>query len=123
MKRLRLLIVDDERHFADALAERLELRGFEARTAYDAAQALEVLASVEFDVVLLDLRLPDRPGADVLREMPGLGASARTVVLTGHGSDEDYQECMGLGAKDFLHKPIAIRELSEVLLRVHKEGA
>ena len=110
-----VLIVDDERGFANMLAKRLALRGFTCTVAYDGSSALDLLAETAFSSVVLDLRLPDLTGTEVLVRARARLPSLPVVILTGHGSDEDEKECRRLGAVAFLHKPVELAQLVSVL--------
>ena len=110
MKHFDLLIVDDERRYADMLAKRLELRGCFSQVCYSGREALEMIASKSFSIVILDLYLPDIYGTEVLRKIRADQSKVPVIVLTGHGTEKDRQECMQLGAYDFMHKPLDIEK-------------
>ncbi|MFH1913034.1 MAG: response regulator [Pseudomonadota bacterium] len=119
---MRVLLVDDEIGFVEALAERLLLRGFRPVVALDATQALRALEAESFDAMVLDLRLPDASGTDVLRHARRHCPGMAVHMLTGHGTDQDRELCMGLGAVSFVNKPIGAEKLA-LLLRGGEEGA
>ncbi len=111
MKRSDLLIIDDERRFADMLARRLELRGCSCSVSYSGKEGLDRLERSSFVLIVLDLRLPDMYGTDVLREIKARSPETQVVILTGHGSEKDRTECMEGGALDFFNKPLEIDRL------------
>jgi DNA-binding response OmpR family regulator len=115
MAAIRVLLVDDEQELVSALAERLDLRGFETHGVTDGATALERLRSEPFDVVLADVRMPGLGGLDLVRtinaERPGLPV----VLLTGATSAVDAASGTTLGAFDYLVKPVKIDDLVRVL--------
>ncbi|WP_285907685.1 response regulator [Pseudodesulfovibrio pelocollis] len=119
---MRILLVDDEFGFVEALAERLLLRGFRPVVALDASQALRALEAESFDAMVLDLRLPDGSGADVLRHARRHCPAMAVHMLTGHGTDQDRELCMGLGAVSFINKPVSVEKLA-LLLRGEEEKA
>ncbi|HBP21300.1 MAG TPA: sigma-54-dependent Fis family transcriptional regulator, partial [Planctomycetes bacterium] len=82
----RLLIVDDEAPLRRALARSLRREGYEVNEAEDGERALLLLEQGEYEVVLLDLRMPGRPGLEVLREIKQRWPLTEVIVLTGHGS-------------------------------------
>ena len=114
-KPIRVLLVDDERQFVEALAERLQLRGFETLVAHDGPPALELLEQDLVRLVVLDLRMPEMDGLEVLRRIKERWPETRVIIATGHGDEEDRRKCMSLGAFAFLSKPLDIKELSRLL--------
>jgi DNA-binding NtrC family response regulator len=110
-----VLIIDDERTFADTLAKRLSLRGVDCRVAYYGRTGLALIQETHFTGVVLDLRLPDIEGADVLLRIVQTQPDLPVVVVTGHGNDKDEQKCMEIGATAFLHKPVDLNQLVRLL--------
>jgi DNA-binding response OmpR family regulator len=115
MDALRILIVDDEEELVSALEERLYLRGFQAKGVTTGEKALAHLANEPCDVVLLDVKMPGLGGLDVLKTIKEGTSSPQVILLTGHSSVQDAEKGMGLGAFDYLMKPIQIDELIGVL--------
>ncbi|MBU1229902.1 MAG: response regulator [Proteobacteria bacterium] len=112
-----VLLVDDERDFADLLAERLQARGFAVRTAYDAEEALRLAAGHDLDVAVLDVNLPGMNGLDLLRELKLLRPQAEALMLTGQNDLATAVLGMKLGATDYLVKPVPIEGLVEAIGR------
>ncbi|HWR03901.1 MAG TPA: response regulator [Humidesulfovibrio sp.] len=112
-----VLLVDDERDFADLLAERLSARGFQVQTAYDGEEALRLAAVHELDVAVLDVNLPGIDGLAVLRELKKLKPQAEALMLTGQMDLATAIMGMKLGATDYLVKPVPIERLTEAILR------
>jgi two-component system NtrC family sensor kinase len=112
-----VLLVDDERDFADLLAERLQARGFQVRTAYDGEEALRLAAEHELDVAVLDVNMPGLDGLSVLRELKKLKPQAEALMLTGQRDLATAILGMKLGATDYLVKPVPIEKLTEAILR------
>ena len=112
-KKMKVLIVDNEIEFASTLAERLRLRKIEAESAFSGEEGLAAAASFRPDVMILDLRMPDMGGLDVLARVKSLDPSIEVILLTGHGSFEDGISGMELGAFDYLVKPIDLVQLLE----------
>ena len=83
---LRVLVVDDEEVIRDVLESVLEREGWKVATAENAREALDLFESDAFDVVLLDLMLPDRPGLEVLRDMRRRDPDAVVVIVTAYSS-------------------------------------
>jgi DNA-binding response OmpR family regulator len=115
MDALRILIVDDEDELVSALEERLNLRGFQAKGVTTGEEALAHLADRPCDVVLLDVKMPGLGGLEVIKRIKEKTPSPQVILLTGHSSAQDAERGMGLGAFDYLMKPIKIDELVRVL--------
>lgn len=113
MKKYKILVVDDEEEFATTLAERLVLRGMNARTAFDGHAALEQLEQELPDVVVLDVMMPGISGLSVLQQIKEKWPQVGVILLTGRGSTQNGIEGMHLGAVDYLMKPIDIDELMD----------
>ena len=111
MKKLKLLLVDDEKDFVNTLAERLELRGFQVQTALDGESALKIIENDPPQVVVLDVLMPGLSGLDVLQQMKARVPQIPVILLTGRGSATEGAEGMQLGAYDYLMKPINIDNL------------
>jgi DNA-binding response OmpR family regulator len=110
---IRVLVVDDEEDFLEALVTRLELRGMDVRGVTSGDEALETLAGRSFDVVVLDIKMPGMDGIDVLRTIRREHAGTAVLVLTGHASQELREEGRGLGAFDYLIKPVKLETILE----------
>jgi two-component system response regulator TctD len=108
---MRVLLVEDEREMAAWLQRALAQSGFVPEHAHDAASAEHLLAGGEFDVVIMDLRLPDKHGLVLLREMRSRGDITPVLILTAQGGLQDRVRGLNLGADDFLSKPFALEEL------------
>ncbi len=113
-----LLIVDDERVLVRELSRSLAAEGHEVRTAGTGAQAIEANRLRPPDLVLLDLRLPDRSGIEVLRELRGLDPGLPVVLMTAHGSVRDAVKAMHEGATDYLQKPLDLDEVALLVERI-----
>jgi len=118
MKQYYLLIVDDEKRFADMLAKRLSLRGCHCDICYNGQQALDLVRKKNFFLILLDLHLPDIYGTEVLAGIKAISAQTPVIILTGHGTEEDRRTCMQQGAYAFWHKPLVIDGLMATLAQI-----
>jgi DNA-binding NtrC family response regulator len=105
-----VLIVDDERNIQVTLARALSLEGYATYTAGTGQEALEKIASLPVDLVLLDVKLPDLDGLAVLEKALQTRPGLPVVVMSGHGSIETVRQAFKLGAFDYLEKPIGERE-------------
>lgn len=107
----RVLIVDDEEQFVDALSERLAIRDYDITTSLNGEDALEKIKQYNYDVVILDVAMPGTDGIEVLRKIKKLKPLTEVIMLTGHGTVETAIEGMKLGAFDFLIKPCKTEDL------------
>ncbi len=117
----KILLVDDEREFVQTLSERLIMREMGSAVAYDGASALEMIAEHEPEVMILDLKMPGIDGIEVLRRVKKMNPDIEVIILTGHGSDVDREECMRLGAFAYLQKPVDIEKLSETIKQANEK--
>ena len=105
-----VLVVDDEAEIRTSLEEILSEEGYAVASAATAAEALVLIEDAPYDVVLLDIWLPDRDGLDVLSDIHALDAEKRpeVVIISGHGTIESAVKATKLGAYDFLEKPLSL---------------
>ncbi|MGD9244859.1 MAG: response regulator, partial [Desulfobacterales bacterium] len=102
---VKVLLVDDEKDFVETLAQRLEVRDFDVKTALDGDEALGLIREFEFDVVVLDVLMPGKDGIQTLREIKDLKPLITVIMLTGNATVDTAIEGMRLGAYDYLMKP------------------
>ena len=107
----RVLIVDDEEEFVQALSERLKIRDYDVTTSLAGSGAIDEIKRYNFDVVILDVLMPGTDGIDVLRTIKNLKPLIEVIMLTGHATVETAIDGMKLGAYDFLLKPCETEEL------------
>ncbi len=110
---IRVLLVDDEKEFIDALAQRLEIRGFEVKTVYSGLEAIKIIPDLDFDVVVLDIKMPGMEGLEVLGKIKNIKPEVEVVMLTAHGSLEEAMQAMKKDAHDFIMKPASIDVIIE----------
>ena len=103
---MSLLVVDDDRLFCDRLARALSSRGFTARTAMSVAEALEAIKTAPPAFAVIDLKLGDGSGLDVIHALKVKRADARGVILTGYGAIATAVTAVKIGAFDYLAKPV-----------------
>ena len=114
---IEVLVVDDERPTRILMERELPQSGCKVVAVPSGEEALEVLSRQEFDVVLLDLKMPGLGGVETLRRLRTSGVTAEVVVLTGHPDVDTAIEAMKLGAYDYLTKPFKLSEVEAVLRR------
>lgn len=120
MSGARVLIVDDEERYRSTLAKLLRAGGQQPTVAPDALQALDLLAKEEFDVVLLDIKMPGMDGVEALKRIKALGCAVEVIILTGHASVDNAVEIMKYGAFDFLLKPCPTQEILDKISLAHE---
>jgi two-component system, OmpR family, response regulator len=111
MENLKILLVDDEEEFVTTLAERLELRGLQARAALNGEIALQMIEADIPQIVILDVMMPGLGGLEVLKRIKAQHPQIAVILLTGRGSEKEGVKGMHLGAFDYLMKPLNIEEL------------
>ena len=117
---IKLLIVDDETRFLNAIAQRLGKRGFDVRTASSGAEAIDLARHEKFDIALLDLKMPGMDGGEVLDKLKGEHQFLEAIMLTGHGSLESAVDLTKRGAFSYLPKPYELEKLIEVLKEAYE---
>ena len=115
------LIIEDEPSLARNIRDYLEVDGFDARVCADGETGLRMLESFRPDVVVLDFKLPDMDGLEVLRRVKSKAGDAKVVMLTGHSSVQTAVEAIKLGAYEYLAKPVVLSELKRVVDRAIEE--
>ena len=113
---IRLLLVDDEVGYLEVLGKRLRKRDFDVTTARSGAQAIRIARDHDFDVAVVDLKMEDMDGIELLKILRRMMPELQVIMLTGHGSERAARDGLSLGAFDYLLKPI---DLEALLERVH----
>lgn len=117
---MRFLVVEDEQRIADFLKRGLESAGYAIDTAQDGKSAIDMIHATDYDLIILDMMLPDMDGLRVLERVRNRKASPPVLILSARGSVDDRVKGLELGADDYLVKPFAFVELLarvRVLLR------
>jgi DNA-binding response OmpR family regulator len=108
---MKLLVVDDEKAMADAIRDNLDFEGYQTTTAYGGLQALDCLQADKYNLVILDIMMPDMDGFDVLSKLRKNNDNTPVIFLTARSSEADKLRGLGLGADDYVVKPFSILEL------------
>lgn len=108
---MRILLVEDERDLAEAVAEGLDFDGYSVEIASDGIRASELLAYEKFDLVLLDLNLPGKDGIDILQNLRSHDTETKVLVLSARDAVENRVKGLDAGANDYLVKPFDFAEL------------
>lgn len=106
-----ILLVDDELVFTKNMSKLLNSRGYRVTAVNSGDAAIHELQKQDFDVVVLDLKMPGMDGLTTLKEIKKLDLFTQTLILTGHGSIDSALEAIKLGAYDYLTKPCEIDDL------------
>lgn len=118
--RIRLLLVDDEEGYVNVLANRLIKRNFAVTKAFSGGEAIRAVRRQDFDVAILDLKMEDMDGIEVLKIFNQMELDMQIIMLTGHGSQEAAREGMRIGAFDYLTKPCELQDLIEKINDAHQ---
>jgi DNA-binding response OmpR family regulator len=114
-KKIKVLVVDDEEIVRESLQEWLGAYGFDVSTAEDGMQALGLIHDQEFDVVILDIGLPDMEGTEVLKEAREFRPELKAIILTAYPSKKTTIEAVKLGAAEYLVKPFEPEHLVGII--------
>lgn len=122
MKSYSVLLVDDEAELVYTLAERLVFRGIDAAAETHGTAVLKILGQREFDIVVLDVKMPDISGIELLKSIRKNFPHVQVILQTGRGSSEESQIGMKEGAFDYLVKPVDIDILIEKMNQALKRS-
>ena len=117
----KVLLVDDEQDFLEALAERMRARGMNVSTTASAAEAVKMAEAEGYDAVVLDLKMPGMDGLEVLSAIKARNPDIQVILLTGHATLQKGIEAMKLGAMDFIEKPADIQVLTEKIKQAQSQ--
>lgn len=112
MAKIRVLIVDDEEELVSILVERLRFRGYEAVGVLGGNEAIAKALVQEFDVAVIDVKMPEINGIETLRRLKKIKPSLKIILLTGHRAEDEGEEGLAEGAFDYLIKPVNIEDLT-----------
>jgi len=121
MNSVRVLVVDDEELFRRSIGKELNRMGYSVRTAETSHKALSELRSFPPDVVLLDIRLPDQDGLELLRTIKDLDPSIEVIMLTASGGIDTVGSCMRAGAYHYLLKPATLTEIDTIIQKAYEK--
>jgi len=112
---IRLLLVDDEIGYLEVLSKRFRKRNIDVTTASTGQQAIQLLRRNDFDVAVVDLKMTDMDGIEVLKVFKKMDPELAIIILTGHGSEQAAREGIEQGAFDYLTKPCDLQSLLDVI--------
>ena len=108
---MRLLVVEDEKALCESIAKGLRLDGYEVDTAFDGEEAMDIISTDSYDLIILDLNLPGMDGLDILKNMRASDNETNVLILSARGGLNDKIEGLDSGANDYLCKPFHFEEL------------
>ena len=114
----KILVVDDEEALRTVLASELEGEGYQVTTAVDGQNAIDILGSAVFDLILLDIKMPNVDGFEVLKFVKERHPTTKIIMLTGFADLKNAIESKKLGAEDFVSKPYDLVDLLTTVERV-----
>jgi DNA-binding response OmpR family regulator len=114
-RRVRILLVDDERDLVDAYTRLLARAGYDCLAAFDHDQAIAKIEIESFDLMITDLSLPRRSGLEIIRRARSGGRPVPVIVMTGHNTPDLNAAAREAGADTCLLKPVSIAELTRVI--------
>jgi DNA-binding NtrC family response regulator len=117
---LNVLLVDDEVGYVDVLSKRLRKRYIHVTKAYSGSEAIQILRRQDFHVAVLDLKMEDMDGLEVLKIFKTMDPNMPVIMLTGHGSERAARDAMRFGAYDYLTKPCDLGQLIEKIRSASK---
>ena len=118
----RILIIDDDADHAESIADILELRGYEVDLAFSGEQGVSRFRQSDFDMILLDVKLPGMNGLETLFEFQKIRPEARIIMMTGYSVEQLLAQAVENGALGVLRKPFQVEELLDALERVKPRG-
>lgn len=112
---IQVLVVDDTKNIRALLTKCLEHEGYDVKTAVDGKTALEIISKERFDLIFLDIRMPEISGTEVLRRIRETGINTPVVIITAFGTVKNAVDCTQLGAVAYLLKPFTENKIKMVL--------
>ena len=118
---ITVLLIDDEIGYVNVLSNRLSKRGFGVGKANSGSEAFKILRQRSFDVAILDLKMTDLDGIEVLKILKKMAPEMVVIMLTGHGSAEAAHEGIRHGAYDYMIKPCELQELIAKIMEAYEK--
>jgi len=109
----KVLLVDDEKEFVEALGERMKNRGMNVTTTTSAKDAINKVKAESYDAIVLDLQMPEMDGMEALKVMREIKPEMQIILLTGHATVEKGIEAIKMGAMDLIEKPADMEMITE----------
>ena len=117
MKKMKLFLVDDDRDFVESIVEVLEDKGYEVESAFSGAEALQRLSETDFDLTLMDVRMPGMNGVECLYEIRKTKPDIKVILMTAYSIQELLSRAIEEEAIGIPNKPFPVEDLLEILRR------
>jgi len=115
MKEHRILIVDDNKDFADVFCDILKSNNYKAESCYGGKQAIEMVQNNTFDIMFLDIRMPDMNGIETLKEIKKIRPETTVIMMTGYSVDEMVHMAIEEKASEIIYKPFEIEKVLSLI--------
>jgi DNA-binding NtrC family response regulator len=116
-KKINVLLVDDEKNFVEVLYKRLSKRNIDVTKTFSGTEGIQAVRKVDFDVAILDLKMEDMDGLEVLKIFKKIYPKMEVIILTGHESEQTAREGVKYGAFAYLTKPCAFEKLLDTIAK------
>ena len=114
-EKAKLLFIDDEKEFLDICRKYFEMKNFKVYTANSGNLGLEIIKSEKPDLIVLDIRMPELSGIEVLSQIRAFNKDSKIIVLSGFGTAENVRHASELGISDFINKPFVLNTLLNII--------
>jgi len=121
LKGMKILLIDDDEWIRDSLSLFFEFEPCAFRALETAEQGLKELESKDYDIIILDYRLPGMNGLEFLKRIQGTHPQVIKILITAYGSKEIFSQAIALGVHDFIDKPFSTKAIEDSLSRLTKE--
>ena len=111
----KVLLIDDEPDFLEAMAVRMSVRGLEVKTTTSIVDGLSMTEKESFDVIVMDLMMPEMKGLEALKALKDQETDSQIILLTGYATQEMQAEALKLGAVDFIEKPADLDRMMGII--------
>ncbi len=115
MKKPRILVVDDNKDFADIFCDILKTNDYVAESCYGGSQAIEMVKNSVFDIVFLDIRMPEMDGIQTLKEIRKLHPEMTVIMMTGYSVDEMIHKALEEKASEIVYKPFEVEKILSLI--------
>ena len=122
MQNLNVFIVDDDKDFAESVADVLELKGHNVTFASTGEEAIEKMRQHDFDITFMDVKLPGKNGVESFLDIRRLKPSAKVIMMTGYSVEQLLDEAVDNGAWGILHKPLDMKSVLKQLEKIKPHG-